>query len=107
MDFQSSAQNIRVEGKNILVAELRCEDGQWREARVNLDEHLGNDDGHFQWGGQNFSETAKDVHFAIEGGSNVPVLRAQLRDRNGNYQPRDVNLGERVYNANGYFHFQY
>ncbi|KAE8368822.1 Cyanovirin-N [Aspergillus caelatus] len=107
MDFQSSAQNIRVEGKNILVAELRCEDGEWREARVDLDEHLGNDDGHFQWGGRNFSDTAEDVHFAIEGGSNVPVLRAQLRDRNGNYQPRDVNLGERVSNANGYFHFQY
>lgn len=45
MDFQSSARDIRVEGKNILVAQLRCEDGEWREARVDLDEHLGNDNG--------------------------------------------------------------
>ncbi|OGM45669.1 cyanovirin-N [Aspergillus bombycis] len=107
MDFQSSARNIRVEGKNALVAELRCENGEWREARVNLDEHLGNDNGHFQWGGRNFSGSAEDVHFSIEGGDNVPVLRANLRDQSGNMQWRDVNLGERVSNDNGYFKFQY
>jgi hypothetical protein len=35
----------------------------------------------------------------------VPVLRAQLQDREGNWIHRDVNLAERIENRNGAFYF--
>jgi hypothetical protein len=65
------------------------------------------DAGHFQWDGVNFSESAEDVHFAIEGGGEVPVLRARLANVNGEYQDADVNLSERIINVDGQFQLQY
>lgn len=62
--------------------------------------------GHFQWGGENFTETAEDVAFSIEGGGQVPVLRAHLKDEEGNLQQADVNLAERIENLNGELVFQ-
>ncbi|KAB8212476.1 Cyanovirin-N [Aspergillus parasiticus] len=105
--FQDSAREVRVEEPKFLVAELRQTDGNWRLAKVDLDEHLGNENGHFQWGGRNFSRTARNVHFGFEGAANVPVLRAELRTPDGAWEPRDVNLNERVFNNNGHFEFQY
>jgi len=61
--------------------------------------------GHFTWDGQNFSQSAQDVHFALEGDGDVPVLRATLMDEDGNGQQRDLNLGERISNENGNFNF--
>ncbi|GMF73546.1 unnamed protein product [Aspergillus oryzae] len=87
--FQDSARDVRVEDNRFLAAELRQTDG------------------HFQWGGRNFSETARNVHFGFEGGAHVPVLRAELRTPAGTWEPRDVNLDERVFNNNGHFEFQY
>lgn len=49
----------------------------------------------------NFTESAQHVSFSIEGGGAVPVLRAELRNAEGNYQGADVNLSERVENDNG------
>ncbi|KAH8880813.1 Cyanovirin-N [Thozetella sp. PMI_491] len=57
--------------------------------------------GTFEWGSQNFSESAQNIRFSVEGGDNVPVLRAELRDADGNWHERDVNLGERIGNDNG------
>lgn len=50
-----------------------------------------------------FSQSAQGAHFAIEGGASVPVLRAELRNENGEYFSRDVNLSERIENHNGRF----
>jgi len=61
--------------------------------------------GHFTWDGQNFSQSAQNVHFALEGDGDVPVLRATLMDEGGNDQQRDLNLGERISNQNGNFQF--
>ncbi|KAE8381077.1 CVNH domain-containing protein [Aspergillus bertholletiae] len=106
MSFHLSAENIRVEEDHVLVADLEVGDGSRRHAVVDLNVHLGNNNGHFQWDGHNFSETARGVHFAIEGGGQVPVLRAELRDEEGNWESRDVNLAERIINENGHFVFQ-
>lgn len=57
--------------------------------------------GRFEWGGVNFTESAENVTFSIEGGGAVPVLRANLRNAEGNSQGADVNLSERVENDNG------
>ncbi|KAL7271238.1 hypothetical protein RUND412_006006 [Rhizina undulata] len=104
MSFHLTSSNIRVEnegGRTHLRADAEAEDGSKRQADVDLDRVLGNNDGHFQWNGENFTESAKDVKFSIEGGGAVPVLRAQLRTANGEWREADVNLAERIDNVNG------
>jgi hypothetical protein len=61
--------------------------------------------GHFQWGGENFSHSAEDTFFDIEGGASVPILRAGLRNEEGDVNGADVNLSERIGNDNGSFVF--
>lgn len=61
--------------------------------------------GHFYWDGENFSGSAQDVEFTIEGDGSVPVLRATLIDQEGNGQQRDVNLSERISNNDGQFNY--
>jgi hypothetical protein len=59
--------------------------------------------GHFTWDGENFSHSAENIEFALEGGGDVPVLRASLFDAEGNSERRDINLGERIGNNDGNF----
>ena len=61
--------------------------------------------GQFYWDGANFSGSAEDVEFTIEGDGSVPVLRATLTDQEGNGQRRDVNLSERISNNDGNFNY--
>jgi hypothetical protein len=61
--------------------------------------------GHFQWGGENFSHTAANTFFDIEGGESVPILRAGLKNEEGDWTEADVNLSERIGNDNGSFVF--
>ncbi|BCR84439.1 CVNH domain-containing protein [Aspergillus chevalieri] len=106
MSFHLTGQQIRVEDNHILVASLQNEDGEWIDSSIDLDQFVGNDNGNFQWDGQGFSQTASNVHFAIEGDADVPVLRGDLKDLEGNWNSRDLNLSERVENVNGQFQFQ-
>lgn len=52
---------------------------------------------------EDFSRSAERAHFAIEGGGEVPVLRAELVNENGQLEFRDVNLSERIENHDGRF----
>lgn len=61
--------------------------------------------GKFEWGGENFSHSAENVSFSIEGGASVPVLRADLRTVDGQLVHGDINLAERIENQNGVFVF--
>lgn len=61
--------------------------------------------GHFFWDGENFSGSAENVHFTIEGDGEVPVLRATLFDQEGNGEQRDINLAERISNNDGEFNY--
>ncbi|KAE8335811.1 hypothetical protein BDV24DRAFT_143120 [Aspergillus arachidicola] len=105
MSFHLSAEDIQIRDNHILFARLRNGDGDLQDAEINLDEFLGNNDGHFEWDGQNFSQTADNVHFAIEGDGEVPVLRAALLNGEGESVNSDVNLSERINNDNGVFVF--
>ncbi|KAJ0416325.1 Cyanovirin-N [Aspergillus carlsbadensis] len=105
MSFHVSAQNISVEDGHRLVAELQNEDGDYVHAELNLDDVLGNDDGSFQWGGGGFSHSAEDTSFDLEGDDDVPILRASLRNADGDEVSADVNLSERIGNDNGSFVF--
>jgi hypothetical protein len=105
MSFHASAENIRVDDGHILRATLHNADGEQVEAEIDLDTILGNDNGWFSWGGENFSHSAEHVHFSLEGDDSVPILRAHLTDAEGNVQERDINLAERIGNDNGGFVF--
>lgn len=121
MSFHYSAEDIRIEDGHILKARLQRADGEWNDSEIDLNNHIGNDNGEsycfglrvctdksqgsFYWDGVGFSGSAHDIEFAIEGGGSVPVLRATLVDQEGNGQQRDINLSERISNNNGDFNY--
>ncbi|KAL2856487.1 Cyanovirin-N [Aspergillus pseudoustus] len=106
MSFHQSAREIRVEDGHRLVAELQQEDGEFVHAEINLNDILGNNDGHFEWAGGGFSDSAEDIHFEIEGDDGVPILRSRLKNADGDDVYADINLAERIGNNNGHFHFE-
>ncbi|EQB47658.1 Cyanovirin-N-like [Colletotrichum gloeosporioides] len=105
MSFHVSAENIRVDDGHILRAALRNENGDLNETEIDLNNCLGNNDGHFEWNGNGYSNSAEDIHFSIEGGDNVPILRARLFNLGGEAIDADCNLSERIGNDNGNFVF--
>ncbi|KAK3899643.1 hypothetical protein C8A05DRAFT_36721 [Staphylotrichum tortipilum] len=52
--FNQMVEDVQLVDDHVLLAKLR--NGHW--SRLDLDFCLGNVDGEFQWGGNNFSETA-------------------------------------------------
>ena len=122
MDFHVSAQDIRVDDGHILRARLSNSRGDEVDAEIDLNQLIGNNNGmlampsflgetithhqkgSFEWGGENFSHSAEDITFAVEGGG-APILRAGLRNLDGNLEYRDINLAERVGNNDGSFYF--
>ncbi|KKY22195.1 putative cyanovirin-n family protein [Diplodia seriata] len=103
MSFHLSAEDIRIDDNHILRARLRTEGGEWRDAEIDLNHHLGNQDGMIHWDGRDFSHSAENVTFSIEGGGQVPVLRTFLKSVEGEEYARDVNLAERIENHDGRF----
>lgn len=47
MTFHYSAEDIRVEDNHILKARLQRADGEWNDAEIDLDNHIGNDNGEY------------------------------------------------------------
>ncbi|CZR67921.1 related to Cyanovirin-N homolog [Phialocephala subalpina] len=102
MSFHLSAQNLRLEGST-LISTLANVEGQENDASIDLNSIIGNEDGRFFWGGADFASSAENISLSIEGGDNVPVLRAQLRNAEGELVDADLNLGERLGNNDGQF----
>jgi hypothetical protein len=125
MSFHASASNIRVDDGHILRATLLNEEGEAVKAEFDLNTAIGNNDGtkisflfglldpstyhyspgDFKWGGVNFSHSAENISFDLEGDDQVPVLRAALRNVDGELVWSDINLGERISNKDGSFAF--
>ncbi|KAF9873423.1 CVNH domain-containing protein [Colletotrichum karsti] len=103
MSFHLSAENIRVDDGHILHAQLRNENGDLNDTSIDLNTVLGNDNGRFDWSGGGFSDSAENIRFEIEGGENVPILRARLFNLEGEAIDADCNLSERIGNDNGNF----
>ncbi|ROV94269.1 hypothetical protein VMCG_08623 [Cytospora schulzeri] len=106
-NFHHTAEipSIRVENGHMLHARIIKADGEHVHSQFNLDRCIGNQDGHFAWGGENFSQTARDIRFHIEG-ENQPILRASLEQVNGEWHDRDINLTERIMNRDGQLVFE-
>ncbi|OAL51445.1 Cyanovirin-N [Pyrenochaeta sp. DS3sAY3a] len=105
MTFHHSAEDIRIDDGHILRARLQRADGEWNDSEIDLNNHIGNDNGNFFWDGEGFSNSAENIEFSIEGDGEVPVLRAVLFDAEGNGEARDINLGERIGNNDGNFEY--
>ncbi|KAK3339914.1 Cyanovirin-N [Lasiosphaeria hispida] len=105
MSFHLSAEGVHVEDGHILRATLNNGAGEQVNAELDLNTVLGNNDGNFEWGSQDFSGSAENVSFSIEGDDSVPILRAQLRDAAGELHDRDINLAERIENSDGSFNY--
>ncbi|CAN8101571.1 unnamed protein product [Discula destructiva] len=105
-NFHETAEidSIRLDDGRVLRCLIRREDGELQDAEMDLNCCIGNQDGSFQWGGENFSETAQDVRLDIEAGQ--PILRANLRTLEDSYEPRDINLTERIANRDGRLCFE-
>ncbi|CAG8049472.1 unnamed protein product [Penicillium salamii] len=101
MSFHESSTNIELDDDHILKATLRDENGDEQDSELNLNDIIGNNDGHFAWGGGGFLDSADEISFDLEGDDNIPVLRAKLKDVEGEEQDADINLAECIGNDNG------
>ncbi|KAJ4391084.1 hypothetical protein N0V93_004698 [Gnomoniopsis smithogilvyi] len=92
-------ESIRIDDGRFLRCLVRREDGELTEAEIDLNCCIGNENGQFEWGRENFSESAEDIRVDIEAGQ--PILRAVLRREDGEFDARDLNLTERISNQDG------
>jgi len=106
MSFHVSAENTRVDEGHLLRATLRKADGNFADAELDLNQVIGNSYGQFEWGGINFSGSAQNINFGFEGDQQMPILRAELQDNEGNWIARDIDLAERIGNNDGQFLFE-
>ncbi|PSR90465.1 Cyanovirin-N [Coniella lustricola] len=97
--------SCRVENGHILRCRVARADGEFVESEIDLNSCIGNEDGSFQWGAGNFSESAEEIRFEFEG--DQPILRARLRRENGEWEERDINLTERIMNRDGCLSFEF
>lgn len=45
MGFHYSAEDIRIDDGHLLRARLQRADGEWNDAEIDLNNHIGNDNG--------------------------------------------------------------
>jgi len=96
MSFSLSANNTQIKGGH-LHAHARRADGSWNEdAKINLDHHIGNNNGHLEWGGQNFSQSVQNVQL-----KDGHILEADARRVDGSWNRTSINLNEKIGNNNG------
>ncbi|RMJ27898.1 CVNH [Aspergillus sp. HF37] len=104
MSFVETANDLYLEDDHVLVGQLQGDDGELCDASIDLNEVIGNNEGSFEWEGQNFSEYARDVSFSIEDDS-TPMLRAVLGVREDEWNESEINLAESIQNYRGRFVF--
>jgi hypothetical protein len=97
-NFSKSSRNIALNG-SILSAECRTPTGAWQLSALDLDDHLENSDGAFEWEGTNFSYSAQDVHLEDT------MLFARLCMNCGQYPIAWVNLDTHIANAQGHLEY--
>lgn len=95
MSFSESSRNIHLIGST-LSAECCTAEGEWIESQINLDSCLGNINGSFEWGQENYSFSAENVE--LDG----VILSAGLATEDGeSFTDSKVNLDEYISNIDG------
>ncbi|KAM3068926.1 hypothetical protein ACMFMG_004100 [Clarireedia jacksonii] len=106
MSFHASAQDITLQSADrlhLLTANLRKIDGTYSMSQLNLDTCIGNNDGNFEWGGENFSHSmpSGEAEIIFEGDDHQPVLHAFLKKIDGEINESKLKLSERINNEDG------
>lgn len=57
--------------------------------------------GHFEWGGTNFSKSARNITFSTEGPDRKPILHSELRNSSGEYVPDKIDLTDHIAKVEG------
>lgn len=98
MSFWESSQEVRLEETDqghVLFAKCLNGSDEWCDSQINLNEHLGNNNGEFERGSGGFSQSSALVR--LEG----PEIVCLLYDGDNNPIERRINLNEFVGNDNG------
>lgn len=91
--LSDTCTNVRLEGP-ILVCDLEQSEGGTQEERLNLNDHLGNDNGSFAPGGTQFWETVQGLD--VQNRNGCYWLFAELLNEDGNPCYQEINLDEYV-----------
>eukprot|EP00039_Didymoeca_costata_P010367 m.139476 g.139476 ORF g.139476 m.139476 type:complete len:428 (+) comp14801_c0_seq3:217-1500(+) len=98
--FSASSKNIRLD-RNTLVATCRNREGQDVTSQLNLDTGLGNKNGEFEAGGQNYSQTARNQTFQVP----QTLLSCELQCCDGSWRPARIKLDDVITNDDGKLKF--
>lgn len=96
--YTDSAQDLRLDSPAVLHAQLRRNDGSYRNATIDLDLFLGNIDGHFSWQGKRFVGSARNI--SLKEGT---ILAAELCKIDGSWVAATFDMRDRILNADGNF----
>ncbi|KAI5294983.1 hypothetical protein KEM55_006373 [Ascosphaera atra] len=106
MSFHLSSTHIKLKHHHVIEAKLRTPDGNLREDDFDLDRVVGNSHGKLVWNSSDFSKSAKDISLQQAGDGTPPVLRAWVGDGQGGHNYVELNLGEKIANKDGHFHYE-
>ncbi|KAI1453647.1 Cyanovirin-N [Annulohypoxylon moriforme] len=102
MAFSLTSKQVELRG-SWLAAILQKDDGSWTFSKLNLNEHVGNNDGSFDVTIDKWYNTAEQWSCHLQG----PFLSAQLKTREGAWAPEtSINLDLFVRNKDGSLEFQ-
>ncbi|KAI0887037.1 Cyanovirin-N [Annulohypoxylon maeteangense] len=102
MAFSLTSKQVELRG-SWLAAVLQKDDGSWTFSKLNLNEHVGNNDGSFDVTIDKWYNTAENWSCHLQG----PFLSAQLKTREGAWAPEtSINLDLFVRNKDGNLEFQ-
>lgn len=115
--YRQSCRNERMEGRDLLVAECRRQNGNFRNTRLDIDSCRGrdiaNNNGHLECGGRGYGGNYGS--YGLPGGSwrqscrDARIVRdemiAECRARDGQWRRTDIDLdeckGREIVNENG------
>ncbi|KAG5987734.1 hypothetical protein E4U54_004890 [Claviceps lovelessii] len=101
MSFSATSQDFWLEDRHILHALCRDVDDNLQDSSLDLNTCLGNENGYFRWGGENFSETASDVEL-----SGSLLIATMLTEQGKPGERQNINLNEHIANDNGRLVFE-
>ncbi|KAG0199887.1 hypothetical protein BGX28_006912 [Mortierella sp. GBA30] len=98
--FSHTSKDIQLINGHILKAECETRDGQWVPSELNLDDIIGNNNGNFEWSGENYSKSANDIRLQLSYDES-PKLEAQLQTKEGESRGSYILLDHRIENEDG------
>ncbi|KAJ5497540.1 hypothetical protein N7463_009527 [Penicillium fimorum] len=104
MSFHHSACDIHLSdelGCTLLCAICNNDEGSGLSDNIHLDECLGNENGHFSWGGRNFSLDARNITLVAQGPDKTPVLHSDLLNSSGDFVSSEIDLATHIANIDG------